>query len=64
MKRKISYDENVKFKDIHKVTIENPFKFRVIKKFQVGPIFVGCLDNQDKAIIFRTNHLVSLSDEK
>jgi hypothetical protein len=43
-------------------TIENPFKFRVIISFEVGPIFTGCIDNDEKAIILRTNQLSQLTE--
>jgi hypothetical protein len=40
-------------------TVESPFKFSVITYFEVGMVYSGFIDNQNKAYIFRTQSLVS-----
>ena len=45
-------------------TVENPFKFSVITYFEVGMVYSGFVDNQNKAYIFRTQNLVAQKEEK
>ena len=40
-------------------TVEDPFKFSVITYFEVGMLYSGFIDNQNKAYVFRTQNLVS-----
>lgn len=39
--------------------MEDPFKFSVITYFEVGMLYSGFIDNQNKAYVFRTQNLVS-----
>lgn len=45
-------------------TVESPFKFSVITYFEVGMVYSGFIDNQNKAYIFRTQSLVSAQKEE
>lgn len=55
-------DDNKPASKLHN-TVENPFKFSVISYFEVGMIYSGFIDNQNKAYIFRTQNLVKAQKE-